>query len=358
MTTVPVSMTDVRGLVDGALRAAVGRLDPRTYRVAAYHLGWTDAEGHPRAAPAGKALRPALALLSARASGAPQESALPGAVAVELTHAFSLLHDDIMDGDLTRRHRPAAWAVFGEADAILAGDALLSLAVEVLLEAPGQNSGRAARELSAATRRLIGGQARDLEFESRRSVGVDECVAMASDKTAALLACSCSIGAVLDGAPEPLCTALADFGSALGIAFQLVDDLLGIWGDPKVTGKPALSDLRSRKLSLPVVAALNAGTAQSERLAELYATPAADADEPADEASEDDTGDEDETSEEDARLEEMARLVEAAGGRAWAEAEAGRRIEAAGARIAAAGLPAGVRAEFLHIAHFVTGRDH
>nr|WP_262402289.1 polyprenyl synthetase family protein [Actinomadura sp. CNU-125] len=270
---------------------------------------------------------------------------------MELTHAFSLLHDDIMDGDRTRRHRPAAWAVFGAADAILAGDALLSLAGEVLLEAPGQSSGRAARELSAATRRLIGGQARDLEFESRRIIGVDECVAMASDKTAALLACSCSIGAVLDGAPEPLCTALAEFGSALGIAFQLVDDLLGIWGDPKVTGKPALSDLRSRKLSLPVVAALNAGTAQSERLAELYATPAAP-DEPDDEASEE------ETDEEDARLEEMARLVEAAGGRAWAEAEAGRRIEAAGARIAAAGLPAPVRAEFLHIAHFVTGRDH
>ncbi|QFG20770.1 polyprenyl synthetase family protein [Actinomadura sp. WMMB 499] len=351
MTTVPVSMTDVRGLVDGALRAAVGRLDPRTYRVAAYHLGWADAEGHPRAAPAGKALRPALALLSARAAGAAQESALPGAVAVELTHAFSLLHDDIMDGDLTRRHRPAAWAVFGEADAILAGDALLSLAVEVLLEAPGQGSARAARALSAATRRLIGGQARDLEFESRRTVSLDECVAMASDKTAALLACSCSIGAVLDGAPEPLCTALAEFGADLGIAFQLVDDLLGVWGDPEITGKPALSDLRSRKLSLPVVAALNAGTAQSERLAELYAAPGSDG---ADGDADGESGD----GAEDARLEEMARLVEAAGGRAWAEAEAGRRIERAAARITSAGLPTAIRAEFLHIADFVTGRDH
>ncbi|MFV2177870.1 polyprenyl synthetase family protein [Actinomadura sp. LOL_016] len=347
-------MTDVRGLVDGALRAAVGRLDPRTYRVAAYHLGWTDAEGHPRAAPAGKALRPALALLSARAASAPQESALPGAVAVELTHAFSLLHDDIMDGDRTRRHRPAAWAVFGEADAILAGDALAALAGEVLLEAPGQGSGRAARALAAATRRLIGGQARDLEFESRRTISLDECVAMASDKTAALLACSCSIGAVLDGAPEPLCTALAEFGSDLGIAFQLVDDLLGVWGDPKVTGKPTLSDLRSRKLSLPVVAALNAGTAQSERLAELYAVPA-------DTDTDDDANGGDDASgsgAEDARLEEMARLVEAAGGRAWAEAEAGRRIERAAARITSAGLPTAIRAEFLHIADFVTGRDH
>ncbi|MFI0371203.1 polyprenyl synthetase family protein [Actinomadura sp. 1N219] len=336
MTTVPVSLTDVRELVDGALRAAVGRLDPRTYRVAAYHLGWTDEEGRPRKNPAGKALRPALALLSARAALAPPESALPGAVAVELTHAFSLLHDDIMDGDRTRRHRPAAWTVFGEASAILAGDALLALAVEVLLEAPGQGSARAARGLTATTRRLITGQALDMDFETRRQIGVDECLAMAADKTAALLACSCSIGAVLDGAPEPLSDALDAFGADLGIAFQLVDDLLGIWGDPATTGKPALSDVRSRKMSLPIVAALNADRPEAARLAELYAHP---------DLSEDD-------------LEEAAGLVEAAGGRAWAEMEAESRIQRAAEHLVSARLPDPVRAEFLHIADFVTRRDH
>ncbi|MEU5994306.1 polyprenyl synthetase family protein [Spirillospora sp. NPDC047418] len=336
MTAVPVSMTDVRELVDGALRAAVGRLDPRTYRVAAYHLGWADEEGHPRKAPVGKALRPALALLSARAAVAPPESALPGAVAVELTHAFSLLHDDIMDGDRTRRHRPAAWTVFGEPSAILAGDALLALAGEVLLEAPGQGSAKAARALSTATRRLIAGQSLDMDFETRRQIGVDECVAMASDKTAALLACSCSIGAVLDGAPESLSDALEAFGTELGVAFQLVDDLLGIWGDPATTGKPAMSDLRSRKMSLPVVAALNAGTPEAARLAELYARS---------EPSEDD-------------LAETAALVEAAGGRAWAELEAESRIQLAAEALLAARVPDSVRAEFLRIADFVTRRDH
>ncbi|WP_067458042.1 polyprenyl synthetase family protein [Actinomadura macra] len=337
MTAIPVSLTDVRELVDGALRAAVGRLDPHTYRVAAYHLGWTDGEGRPCPGPAGKALRPALALLSARAAGAPPESALPGAVAVELTHAFSLLHDDIMDGDRTRRHRPAAWTVFGESGAILAGDALMTLAVEVLLEAPGQGSARAARAMAVATRRLIAGQSLDLAFEARDHITLDECQDMVAGKTAALLACSCSIGAVLDAAPERLTTALEEFGADLGMAFQLVDDLLGIWGDPAVTGKPALSDLRSRKMSLPVVAALNSGTPASARLAELYTRP-----EPLEENE----------------LAEAARLIDMAGGRAWTEAEAARRIGQARDRLARAGLPDAVRTEFLHVADFITRRDH
>ncbi|TYK46024.1 polyprenyl synthetase family protein [Actinomadura decatromicini] len=336
MTAVPVSMTDVRELVDGALRAAVGRLDPRTYRVAAYHLGWADEEGHPRDAPAGKALRPALALLSARAALAPPESGLPGAVAVELVHAFSLLHDDIMDRDRTRRHRPAAWTVFGEPSAILAGDALLALALEVLLEAPGQGSSRAARSVAVTTRRLIAGQSLDMDFETRRQIGVDECLTMSSDKTAALIACSCSIGAVLDGASEPLADALEAFGADLGIAFQLVDDLLGLWGDPAATGKPALSDVRSRKMSLPVVAALNADGPEAKRLAKLYAQP---------ERTEDE-------------LAAIPPLVEAAGGRAWAELEAERRIQRAAEHLVTARLPDAVRAEFLHIADFITRRDH
>ncbi|WP_019634145.1 polyprenyl synthetase family protein [Actinomadura atramentaria] len=353
MTTVPVSMTGTRELVDGALRAAVGRLDPRTYRVAAHHFGWTEADGRPAGAVAnhggkpaapgrptgssGKALRPALALLSARAAGAAPETALPAAVAVELTHAFSLLHDDIMDGDRTRRHRPAAWTIFGEPAAILAGDALLALAGEVLLEAPAPGAQAAARDLAAATRRLIAGQSLDLEFETRQKITLEECLDMAGGKTAALLACSCSIGAVLTGAPEPVAAALAGFGSELGLAFQLVDDLLGIWGDPAVTGKPALSDLRSRKMSLPIVAALGAGTPESARLAGLYRRPVPSG---------------------TADLEEIARLVEASGGRAWAEAEAVRRIESAAAHLDAAAPPDDVRAEFLHIADFVTHRDH
>ncbi|GAA1778473.1 polyprenyl synthetase family protein [Actinomadura chokoriensis] len=336
MTTIPHSITDGRALVDEAMRTFAGRLDPWTRRVVAYHLGWTDENGRPAKA-GGKALRPALALLSARAAGASYETALPGAVAVEFVHAFSLLHDDIMDGDRTRRHRPAAWTVFGPSAAILGGDALLALSEELLLDQHTRGAHWAARALAAATQRLISGQASDLGFEQCDAVSLDECVTMAADKTGALLACACSIGAMLGEGPTELVTGLTGFGAEMGLAFQLVDDLLGIWGSPDVTGKPVLSDLRARKKSLPVVYALNAGTPDSVRLAELYRKP--------DPPSED-------------TLREMARLVEAAGGRDWAAEEADRRIASAERHLDQSGMDALVAAEFRDIALFVTSRDH
>lgn len=336
MTTIPHSITDGRALVDEAMRTFADRLDPWTRRVVAYHLGWTDENGRPAKA-GGKALRPALALLSARAAGASYETALPGAVAVEFVHAFSLLHDDIMDGDRTRRHRPAAWTVFGPSAAILGGDALLALSEELLLDQHTRGAHWAARALAAATQRLISGQASDLGFEQRDDVSLDECVTMAADKTGALLACACSIGAMLGEGPTELVTGLTGFGAEMGLAFQLVDDLLGIWGSPEVTGKPVLSDLRARKKSLPVVYALNAGTPDSARLAELYRRP----DPPSEDA-----------------LREMARLVDAAGGRDWAAAEADRRIASAGRHLDQSGMDDLVAAEFRDIALFVTSRDH
>ncbi len=336
MTAVPAPITDGRALVDGAMRASADRLDPLTRRVAAYHLGWTDADGRPAEA-GGKALRPALALLSARAAGTPYETALPGAIAVEFVHAFSLLHDDLMDGDRTRRHRPAASTVFVPSAAIHGGDALLTLAANLLLDEHTRGAHWAARALTAATQRLIAGQALDLGFEQRDHVTLDECLAMAADKTGALLACACSIGAMLGEGPARLVTALTGFGSELGLAFQLVDDLLGVWGSPGTTGKPVLSDLRARKKSLPVVYALNAGTAESERLAELYADPGTPSEE---------------------TLREMARLVEAAGGRDWAAAEADRRIASAERYLDESGMDHHIAAEFRDIALFVTARDH
>lgn len=252
-------------------------------------------------------------------------------------HAFSLLHDDLMDGDRTRRHRPAAWTVFGPSAAILGGDALLALAANLLLDEHTRGAHWAARALTAATQRLIAGQALDLGFEQRDHVTLDECLAMAADKTGALLACACSIGAMLGEGPARLVTALTGFGSELGLAFQLVDDLLGVWGSPGTTGKPVLSDLRARKKSLPVVYALNAGTAESERLAELYADPGTPSEE---------------------TLREMARLVEAAGGRDWAAAEADRRIASAERYLDESGMDHHIAAEFRDIALFVTARDH
>ncbi|MGH3344245.1 MAG: polyprenyl synthetase family protein, partial [Carbonactinosporaceae bacterium] len=278
--------------------------------------------------------------LSAEAAGAPPAAGVPGAVAVELVHNFSLLHDDIMDRDAERRHRPTAWHVFGTSPAILAGDALLTLAVDVLLEAPSPYAGRAGRCLTSATQRLITGQASDLEFEERDDVTLDECLAMASDKTGALIGCASAIGALLAGAPPRLTDGLAAFGVHLGLAFQLVDDLLGIWGSPEVTGKPVLSDLRARKKSLPVVAALAAGSPHARRLAELYGRL-----QPLTEAE----------------LTLSAGLVEDAGGREWSERQASHELAEAERALDGcldrSGHAARVRGELMEIARFVTDRD-
>jgi geranylgeranyl diphosphate synthase, type I len=332
----PESVRLARDLVAPALRAAVSKLSPGMVRVAGYHHGWLDAAGQPVQAWTGKALRPALALLSTQAAGAAAEAGVPAAVAVELVHNFSLLHDDIMDGDTERRHRPTAWTVFGTSSAILAGDALLTAAMETLLVQPVAGARPAIQCLAAATQRLIAGQTLDLSFEHRSDVLLPEYLAMARDKTSALMNCASCIGAVLVGGEPALIDGLAAFGEHLGTAFQMVDDLLGIWGTPDVTGKPVLSDLRSRKKSLPVVAALCATGPAAGELAELYfrSSPL----------------DEDE-------LRRTAVLVELAGGREWAARIAEDELSSAERCLAGLSLPAQIHEELLGIARFVADRD-
>jgi geranylgeranyl diphosphate synthase, type I len=336
MTAVmPEGVAIARDLVGPALAASVDRLTPEVRAVAAYHLGLTDAQGAPTGS-GGKALRPALALLSARATGAEPKRGVPAAVSVELVHNFSLLHDDIMDGDVERRHRPTAWKVYGVGLAILAGDALLALATDILLEEGGAQGAWATRCVNAAVLRLIAGQGSDLAFEKRDDVTLNECMTMAGDKTAALMACACSLGAVYLGAPPAQAMGLAGFGAHVGMAFQLTDDLLGIWGAPEVTGKPVRADLRARKKSLPVVAALNSGRPQGDELRALLAQP-----EPLTEQD----------------LIRAARLVEEAGGKHWTETETDNQLAEAERCLAETEMPADVRAEFSAIAQFITTRD-
>ncbi|MGD0555840.1 MAG: polyprenyl synthetase family protein [Streptosporangiaceae bacterium] len=337
MTVVmPAGVAVARDLVGPAMENAIARLSPEVRIVASYHLGLSDADGNPRREGSGKALRPALALLSARAAGAPPERGVIPAVAVELVHNFSLLHDDIMDGDTERRHRPTAWTVYGVGAAILAGDGLLALANDMLLEDASPGGPWGARCLGAAVLRLIAGQGADLAFERRGDVTLPECMDMAGDKTAALMACACTIGAVHLGAPPELAMGLAGFGAHVGLAFQLTDDLLGIWGAPAVTGKPVRADLRARKKSLPVVAALGSETPAAAELAELLAKP--------EQLTEDE-------------LLHAADLVTQAGGRQWAESEADTQLAAANKCLADIELPTDVRAEFTAIAEFITARQ-
>ena len=254
--TLPSALAQAKELVTPALREAVESLHPQLRLVSSYHFGWLESDGTPTSGNGGKSVRPALCLLSAQAAGAAPEVGLPGAVAVELIHNFSILHDDVMDRDRERRHRPTAWALFGEPTAILAGDALFALASDVLLAAPSGIDGvQALRRLTKDTTSLIWGQAEDLSFEHRLDVSLDECLSMCAGKTGALLSCASSIGAILAGADEATVDAMSSYGWHLGIAFQAVDDLLGIWGRPQTTGKPAANDLRQRKKSLPVAAA-------------------------------------------------------------------------------------------------------
>jgi geranylgeranyl diphosphate synthase type I len=336
VSTAPASLRHSRVTITPALRAAVDRLDHRSRHQAAYHLGWITACGAPTSADAGKAVRPALALLSAEAVGAPAQTALPGAVAVELVHNFSLVHDDLMDGDEERRHRRTVWKLWGPASAVLTGDAMLALAQEVLLDSGLPTAADAARLLARATRHLIRGQVQDVSFEQRAHVTVEECVDMAAGKTGALLSASAAIGAVLAGAPAAAVDALALFGDQVGLAFQLVDDVLGIWGDPAVTGKPVHSDLRSRKKSLPVAHALNQEGPLGAELAAWLNTP----------------GDPDE-----AGLRHAAHLVEGAGGRDWALAEAARRLALAEDALHGVELDAGARDELLALGRFVVDRE-
>jgi geranylgeranyl diphosphate synthase type I len=334
--TVPSSLLRGRELLVPALLAAMERLSPEVRRVASYHLGFADADGTPANGDGGKAVRPALSFLSAEAAGAPVSVGLPGAVAVELVHNFSLLHDDVMDRDLERRHRPTAWALFGVGPAILAGDALHTLAHQVLLEAPETPQGvEAAAALARATADMIAGQGEDLGFESRLDVSVEECLQMCAHKTGALLSCAASIGAVLAGDSPAVVDALARFGLHLGLAFQAVDDVLGIWGRSEVTGKPAANDLRQHKKSLPVVAALAAGGPAAEQLARLLANGA--------------------LSEDDVAL--GVQLVAEAGGRGVAISEAERQLDLALASLGRAPLEPHARDQLTEVARFVTARE-
>lgn len=334
-TTLPASLNRARELVWPALRAAVDSLAPDIRPVAAYHFGWAEADGTASESGGGKAVRPALALASAAAAGAAPEVGVDGAVGVELVHNFSLLHDDIMDRDQERHHQPTAWTIFGEARAILAGDALANLSTQVLLHPASAERMRAAALVVDATARMIAGQSEDMAREGRLDVTVEECTAMHAAKTGALLSCSSAVGAVLAGAGDEIVGPLATFGIQVGIAFQAVDDQLGIWGRPELTGKPTWNDLRQRKSSLPVVAALEQPSAESARLRELLSNP-----------------DLTET-----EIAEAAGLVEACGGRRFAAEEAERRLELALRELERAPIDPEAGQELSELARFIVERE-
>ncbi len=244
--------------LDRELREAVpDESRGRIYRLVRYHLGWATAEGVPARAEPGKRLRPYLLLLTCEAAGGRADRALPAAAAVELLHNFSLIHDDIQDRSPQRRHRATVWSIWGDAQAINAGDVLHAIASRWFLRCAERGASleathRALALFHESCYRLVEGQYLDLTFESRADVSPAEYLGMVDGKTGALIAACVEIGAVLAGRDGE---AWGGVGRAFGRAFQIVDDVLGVWGDPTVLGKSVDDDIRSAKKSLPVLLA-------------------------------------------------------------------------------------------------------
>lgn len=240
------------------LRRQVARLDaPRTeplFNMLAYHMGWMP-EGS--STPSGKRVRPLIVLLVAEACGAQWLRAVPAAAAVELVHNFSLVHDDIEDHSPARRGRPTVWQLHGVPMAINAGDALFAISNQSILDAISNNDPeivvRAASCLHSACLALTAGQFLDMSYEKRLDLTVDDYWPMIEGKTAALISAAAEIGAILAGAEEEAVRLYGVFGRKLGLAFQVLDDILGVWGDESRTGKSTASDLVDGKRSLPVL---------------------------------------------------------------------------------------------------------
>lgn len=249
----------------------------RHYEIMQYHLGWRDEQLQPATAPAGKRIRPILCLLACEAAGGAAERALPAAAGLELLHNFSLIHDDIEDNSPTRRHRPTTWALWGVPLAINVGDGMFSIAHAAFFDLLARGVPEPA--VLAALQRFVEmnlalteGQYMDMSFEGRLDVSVDEYYAMIAGKTGALLGAAPEIGALVGGASPEVAQAYREYGTSLGRAFQLQDDILGIWGDEKQTGKSAASDILTKKKTLPIVLALN-HEGVGRRLRVMYAGP-------------------------------------------------------------------------------------
>jgi geranylgeranyl diphosphate synthase type I len=250
----PRVLTRHLSAIESALQEAIGAGESPLVHAARYVMGWEDEHGA-SAQNQGKRIRPALCLFASEAFGGLIEASMPGALAVELVHNFSLVHDEVQDRDAERHHRPTAWRIFGDGQAINLGDHLYTIAVGSLT-AMGPNVERrmaALRVLNGAIARMIQGQWEDLAFESRDDVAVSDYLRMASGKTGALLGAPLEMGALLAGAQTDQAATLGRWGNEVGLAFQAWDDYLGIWGDPNFTGKSNNNDIARRKKTLPIV---------------------------------------------------------------------------------------------------------
>lgn len=274
-----MTASEIRNQIQSAMQAAFPDAEARVaqfYAMQGYQLGWCDEQLVPARLDAGKLLRPRLSLLACQVAGGDPLRALPLAAGIQLIHDFSLIHDDIEDQSTTRRGRSTVWQLWGLAQGINAGDAMfaiahLSLQRLVQFGVPAEVVLKTIQRFDESILTLCEGQFLDLSYEGDLHISEADYLTMISRKTATLVAAAAELGALVGGAGPAMTRALFSFGLDLGIAFQIQDDILGVWGDPATTGKPPAADLYRRKLSLPVIYALRTAE-QHARLAALYGT--------------------------------------------------------------------------------------
>ena len=326
--------------IQDALRLALSRDGSFVYDMLRYYMGWADERGAPIRAGAGKAVRPSLCLFGCEAVGGSAALAMPAAVALELIHNFSLVHDDIQDEDETRRNRKTVWAVWGKPKALVAGNVMrvvADTALHGLLEV-GVDSERALNAVALLTEaylEMIEGQYLDLAFEGRRDIGMDDYRRMISRKTGALLRCSLNLGAAIGARDAETVAAFRECGRALGYVFQIRDDVLGVWGEEEVTGKPVGSDIRRKKNSYPVVYAMESAEGGGETIAAIYDKPRV----------------------EDEDVERVLSIMDSAGVRERAGVEAAEWADLAMSALAGVELPPDAKRDMEEFAHFLMVRD-
>ena len=273
--SLPKSFTSYRNKVRVELEDVIDSCPPVLCNMLRYHMGWQDEQGRSCSKESGKFIRSTLCLLSCQAVGGDMSQAMPAAAAVELIHNFSLIHDDIEDASCERHHRPTVWKLWGQSQAINAGDAMFTLSYLALLKLKekgmaDEKVASSTKMLSLACLELCEGQYLDVEYENHMDITVEDYLDMAAKKTAALLAVSTSLGAYLGSEDSKLVDFFHLFGKELGIAYQICDDILGIWGVEESIGKSA-GDISQRKKTLPVVYGLQSSEGEArKRLEKLY----------------------------------------------------------------------------------------
>ena len=338
----PQLLTLCRDRIQGELKQFINGDTLPLFDMLRYHMGWQDEHGHPCHKESGKFVRSTLCLLSCHAVGGNTSQILPVAAALELVHNFSLIHDDIMDTSYERHKRLTVWKLWGQSQAINAGDAMFALAYLTLLKLKDKGIAEekilhSIQMLGGACLEICEGQYLDIDCQKRFTISVDDYLKMVRKKTAALMATSTALGAYLGTDDKKMVNCFYEFGEELGLAYQILDDILGIWGVEENTGKPVRDDILQRKKTFPVVYVFeNSKGADRAELEALYS----------------------QESIQDVDMYRVMRILDKLDVRDYAANFAKRLYQRALERLGAAGLDLSRQFPLQELAHFLVERNY